>query len=143
MKYVLIGFVRVWRAVVSPLYGANGDVCKYYPSCSAYGLEALRVHGAIKGTYLMVARILRCNPWSMGGIDPVPGSALEAEIVAERAGEAAEKAGRADMAQRRVNVVDGFAAELADQLTEMRDSPEFAGSEQDEWDVSRETFACC
>jgi len=77
MKWALIGFVKLWRAVISPLYG---QVCKYYPSCSAYGLEALQLHGAIKGSRLAIWRVLRCNPWSHGGVDPVPGSALEAQV---------------------------------------------------------------
>lgn len=80
MKYLLIGFVRLWRAVISPLYG---DVCKYYPTCSSYGLEALRLHGAIRGSYLTIARLARCHPWAMGGFDPVPGSNLEAELRAQ------------------------------------------------------------
>ncbi|MGE5454427.1 MAG: membrane protein insertion efficiency factor YidD [Methylocystaceae bacterium] len=46
--------------------------CRYYPSCSNYALEALEKHGLIKGCYLAVWRILRCNPWSQGGYDPVP-----------------------------------------------------------------------
>ncbi len=73
MKYPLIAFIHLWRRFISPLYG---DVCKYYPSCSAYGLEAITIHGAIKGSWLTVTRLLRCHPWSMGGIDPVPGSQL-------------------------------------------------------------------
>jgi putative membrane protein insertion efficiency factor len=77
MKWVLIGFVKLWRAVVSPWYG---PVCKYYPSCSAYGLEALELHGALKGSALALWRILRCNPWSHGGVDPVPGSSLETQV---------------------------------------------------------------
>jgi putative membrane protein insertion efficiency factor len=80
MKYLLMGFVRLWRAVISPLYG---DVCKYYPTCSAYGLEALRLHGAIKGSYLTITRLARCHPWAKGGFDPVPGSKLEAELRAQ------------------------------------------------------------
>lgn len=77
MKWILIGFVKMWRALISPLYG---QVCKYYPSCSEYGLEALQVHGAIKGSGLVIWRLLRCNPWSHGGVDPVPGSQLERRI---------------------------------------------------------------
>ncbi|MDR1449302.1 MAG: membrane protein insertion efficiency factor YidD [Propionibacteriaceae bacterium] len=72
MKYLLIGFVKLWRLLLSPLYG---NVCKFYPSCSAYGLEALRLHGAAKGSWLIVRRLGRCHPWSAGGYDPVPGSA--------------------------------------------------------------------
>lgn len=71
MKYLLIGFVRVWRRLISPLYG---DVCKFHPTCSAYGLRALEVHGAVKGSWLTIRRIGRCHPWSMGGVDYVPGT---------------------------------------------------------------------
>ena len=71
MKYVLIGFVRLWRRIISPLYG---DVCKYHPTCSAYGLRALETHGAIRGSWLTIRRIGRCHPWSMGGVDYVPGT---------------------------------------------------------------------
>lgn len=59
----------VYRKIVSPIYG---DVCRYFPSCSAYGLEAVTVHGAIKGIGLTIWRVLRCNPFSHGGIDYVP-----------------------------------------------------------------------
>ncbi|MFN8080180.1 MAG: membrane protein insertion efficiency factor YidD [Kineosporiaceae bacterium] len=68
-RNVLIGFIRLWRAVLSPLYGPT---CKYYPSCSAYGLDAVRAHGAVQGAALTLWRIVRCNPWSDGGIDDVP-----------------------------------------------------------------------
>jgi putative membrane protein insertion efficiency factor len=70
-----MGFVRLWRRIISPLYG---DVCKYHPTCSAYGLRALEVHGAIRGSWLTIRRIGRCHPWSMGGVDYVPGTS-EAE----------------------------------------------------------------
>ncbi|MGV8849176.1 MAG: membrane protein insertion efficiency factor YidD [Propionibacteriaceae bacterium] len=71
MKYLLIGLVRIWRRIISPLYG---DVCKFHPSCSAYGLRALEFHGAIKGSWLTVNRIGRCHPWAAGGVDYVPGT---------------------------------------------------------------------
>lgn len=61
--------IRGWRAAVSPLYG---NVCRYYPSCSAYGLGAVQQFGVIRGGVMTVWRILRCNPWSRGGIDDVP-----------------------------------------------------------------------
>ena len=51
-----------------------GDVCKFYPTCSAYGLRALETHGAIRGSWLIVRRLVRCHPWSMGGVDYVPGT---------------------------------------------------------------------
>ena len=71
LKYPLIGFVKLWRRVLSPGYG---EVCKFHPSCSTYGLRALEVHGGIRGSWLMVRRISRCHPWSMGGVDYVPGT---------------------------------------------------------------------
>jgi putative membrane protein insertion efficiency factor len=77
VKHLLIWFVRAWRALLSPMYG---NVCKYYPTCSEYGLEALTLHGAWKGSALTIWRVLRCNPWSKGGVDPVPGSELAANV---------------------------------------------------------------
>lgn len=68
-RNLIIGFIKFWRLAISPLYG---DVCPYYPTCSAYGLEAVTSHGAIKGSWLTVSRIARCHPWTKGGIDPVP-----------------------------------------------------------------------
>jgi len=69
MKYVLIALLKAYRFAISPLYG---QVCRYHPSCSAYALEAVTVHGSIKGSWLAVLRIARCNPWARGGYDPVP-----------------------------------------------------------------------
>lgn len=61
--------ILFYRKFISPMFGAR---CMYYPTCSAYALEALKKHGPIAGTLLAVWRILRCNPWSAGGIDRVP-----------------------------------------------------------------------
>lgn len=69
MKYLLIGLLKAYRAVISPIYG---QVCRYHPSCSAYALEAVTVHGSVRGTWLAVRRIGRCHPWAAGGYDPVP-----------------------------------------------------------------------
>src|SRR4030095_692272 len=71
MKYVLIGLLKLYRLVISPLYG---NVCRYYPSCSAYALRAVEVHGAARGSWLALRRLLRCHPWAPGGYDPVPGT---------------------------------------------------------------------
>ncbi len=69
MRRLLIGLLRAYRAVISPLYG---DVCRYYPSCSAYALEAVCTHGAGRGSWLTLRRLRRCHPWAAGGVDPVP-----------------------------------------------------------------------
>lgn len=62
--------IRAYQLVLSPWVVQQ---CKYYPSCSAYALEAVQRHGALRGTRLAVWRVLRCNPWSRGGVDHVPG----------------------------------------------------------------------
>jgi len=67
-RNLLIAFVLVWRKIISPLYG---DICRYYPTCSAYGLGSLQQHGAVYGSYLTLWRIARCNPWTKGGVDDV------------------------------------------------------------------------
>lgn len=69
MKYILMGLLKAYRALISPLYG---QVCRYYPSCSAYALEAVTVHGSIKGSWLALKRLARCHPWAAGGVDKVP-----------------------------------------------------------------------
>lgn len=74
MKYLLIGFLKLYRLAISPLYG---EVCRYYPSCSAYALEAVQVHGSIKGSWLAGRRLARCHPWAPGGVDKVPPKVLK------------------------------------------------------------------
>ncbi|NJP99237.1 membrane protein insertion efficiency factor YidD [Streptomyces zingiberis] len=69
MKYPLLWLIKLYQWTISPLLG---PVCKYYPSCSHYGYGAIKTHGAVKGTALTAWRILRCNPWSPGGVDHVP-----------------------------------------------------------------------
>lgn len=68
-RQALLGLVRAYRLLFSPWIG---PVCRYYPSCSQYALDALNRHGALGGTALAAWRVLRCNPWSLGGCDPVP-----------------------------------------------------------------------
>lgn len=82
MKYLLIGFLKTYRAVISPLYG---QVCKYYPSCSAYALEAVQVHGSARGSWLALRRLGSCHPWAAGGYDPVPGTPAAAAWAIEQA----------------------------------------------------------
>ena len=69
MSKILIAFVRAYQYTLSPLLGAR---CRYYPSCSNYAVGALREHGAVRGVGLATWRLLRCNPFSNGGYDPVP-----------------------------------------------------------------------
>lgn len=73
-RNVCVVILRTYRAVVSPLYG---DVCRYYPSCSSYALQAIQQHGVIKGVWLGSLRIARCHPWALGGVDDVPQSPVE------------------------------------------------------------------
>lgn len=70
MKYILLLIVNFYRKFLSQL--KTNPTCKYYPTCSAYASDALKKHGALKGSILTLWRILRCNPWSLGGIDTVP-----------------------------------------------------------------------
>ena len=68
-KHTLIAFVRAYQIALSPLLPA---ACRYYPSCSAYAIEALERHGALRGGWMAVRRIGRCHPVRPGGYDPVP-----------------------------------------------------------------------
>jgi putative membrane protein insertion efficiency factor len=67
-RNAFIAFILGWRKLISPLYG---DVCRYHPSCSAYGLGQIQQRGLVLGSVLTAWRILRCNPWSQGGVDEV------------------------------------------------------------------------
>ena len=70
MKRVLIALVRFYQRAISPSKG--GACCKYIPTCSNYAIEAFERFGAVKGFFLAAYRLLRCNPFSRGGYDPVP-----------------------------------------------------------------------
>lgn len=77
MKWLLITLLRGYRLLVSPLYG---QVCRYYPSCSAYALQAVQVHGSVRGVWLALRRVGRCHPWAAGGYDPVPDAPSSVQI---------------------------------------------------------------
>jgi len=65
----LLALLWVYQRVVSP---ALGPACRYYPSCSQYAVEAIRMHGPLVGPFLAISRLCRCHPWAAGGLDPVP-----------------------------------------------------------------------
>ncbi|HEY4552480.1 MAG TPA: membrane protein insertion efficiency factor YidD [Bacillaceae bacterium] len=69
LKYVFIRIIRFYQLAISPL---KPPTCRFYPTCSQYGLEAIQRHGALRGGWLAVRRILKCHPFHPGGIDPVP-----------------------------------------------------------------------
>jgi putative membrane protein insertion efficiency factor len=69
MRQVLMGVIRVYQWVLSPLLGPR---CRFYPSCSCYAHAAIERHGALEGTWLGIRRLLRCHPFAEGGYDPVP-----------------------------------------------------------------------
>ena len=70
IKNTLIRIIKFYQKYLSPLLGQN---CRFHPTCSEYAVEALRIHGAWRGSILAVKRIIRCNPWGGSGIDNVPG----------------------------------------------------------------------
>lgn len=69
LTYFLIGLIKVYQYTLSPLIGR---ACRYTPTCSNYGIEALKKHGPFKGSWLTIKRVLSCNPWGGSGYDPVP-----------------------------------------------------------------------
>ena len=69
MKRLLLGLVRLYQYLISPLLGPR---CRFVPSCSEYGMDAIRVHGPLRGCWLTLLRLGRCHPFHPGGFDPVP-----------------------------------------------------------------------
>jgi putative membrane protein insertion efficiency factor len=69
-RLILLALIRMYQKTLSR--GLPGNSCRFYPSCSHYGYQAIYKHGAIKGSYLAIYRIIRCNPFNSGGYDPIP-----------------------------------------------------------------------
>ena len=82
-RRIVIFPIAAWHAFISPLFGAR---CKYEPSCSTYAIQAIERYGILRGVVLAGWRILRCNPWSHGGFDPIEAQRLfGARAVTDRA----------------------------------------------------------
>lgn len=81
VRAVLLGAIGLYRLTLS---GMLGGQCRFYPSCSHYGEQAIRTHGALKGSTLAAWRILRCNPFGKGGVDPVPSNVYDNIMHARR-----------------------------------------------------------
>lgn len=69
LSYPFIFLIRIYQWVISPILGPK---CRFTPTCSQYGIEALKKHGLFKGLFLTIKRVIRCNPWGGHGYDPVP-----------------------------------------------------------------------
>ncbi|MEI6124660.1 MAG: membrane protein insertion efficiency factor YidD [Bacteroidota bacterium] len=69
LQYIFIGIIKVYQYTLSPFLMPS---CRYTPSCSVYGIEAIKKHGPFKGGWFTVKRVLSCNPWGGSGYDPVP-----------------------------------------------------------------------
>lgn len=69
LAYPFIWLIKFYQYAISPLTPAT---CRYAPTCSSYAVEALKIHGVFRGSFLAAKRILSCHPWSKGGYDPVP-----------------------------------------------------------------------
>ena len=97
----VVAVLRLWQVLVSPVYG---QTCRFYPSCTAYAVEAVTVHGLLRGGWLAVRRLGRCHPWNPGGVDLVPARKA-------RAGSTPTAAGNASVAGSSLNTT---AADVAD-----------------------------
>lgn len=68
MKKFIIGCIKLYQSIPGPWHAS----CRHIPTCSNYGIEAIQKHGCIKGSFMTIKRIIRCNPWGTSGYDPVP-----------------------------------------------------------------------
>jgi putative membrane protein insertion efficiency factor len=69
MRSLLIGLIKLYQYLLSPFLGQN---CRFHPTCSHYAIQAINEHGVLKGGYLSMRRIIKCQPFNEGGLDPVP-----------------------------------------------------------------------
>lgn len=69
MKFLILKFIKLYQNYLSPLLGPS---CRFHPTCSEYALQAIESFGVIKGGFLAIKRILKCNPWGGNGFDPIP-----------------------------------------------------------------------
>lgn len=71
LQWILIAIVRLYQLVLSPILGPR---CRFQPTCSSYTIDAIKLHGGLKGSWLAIKRITKCHPWGGHGFDPVPGT---------------------------------------------------------------------
>ena len=71
MKKILLFLIKIYKKIISPIFEFFGVKCKYYPTCSEYSKQAIEKYGCLKGLLLSIKRIIRCNPFSKGGYDPL------------------------------------------------------------------------
>ena len=69
MKHILIGLIKIYKSLISPLFP---NTCRFHPTCSTYSMDAISQYGAFRGMYLSIKRISKCHPFHKGGFDPVP-----------------------------------------------------------------------
>ncbi len=69
-RWILLALIRLYQLLISPILPA--DTCRFYPTCSHYGYRAIYKYGVLKGGWMAVKRVVRCNPFNPGGFDPVP-----------------------------------------------------------------------
>ncbi len=91
VRALLIGCIKVYRAILS---GWLGGQCRFYPSCSRYAEDAIKVHGAVRGSGMAVWRVLRCNPFGAGGVDRVLGASVTREAYDDVSQEASNQKAR-------------------------------------------------
>lgn len=80
MRWLALRLIRGYQLLISPFLGQS---CRFYPTCSEYTLQAVEIHGVLRGLWLGIRRISKCHPLHPGGVDPVPGSELAQEISEE------------------------------------------------------------